>query len=157
MSSNHESMDKEKLLEEIGEFIDDNIQGKHYFMAGDYPEFGEIVLAYRFMGMNYEFNNQFFRIVQIRVGSGQFKSDMYLGRKPDGQLITIENQSFRRIPEQYKEAVSRHFETDLEYEKEGLIAGYSVRQDAPCVGFIIHDSGTEPSPDTSFSITISKE
>ncbi len=154
-----EFMDKEELLECIERSLSEDIVGTVYYSAiGDNkPKRGEIILAHRFVGKEYTFNNQFGRVVQIRTGCGQFGSDMYFLRLPDGSLTTSENQSYRKIPSAFVDHVEHHFTTDVHYEKEGFEQGYTIGGGQPEVGFIVDGKDTKGTPDTSFAITIAKE
>lgn len=146
---------RDDLLAKISEHLSENITKTIFYSAiGDNnPKYGEIVLAYHFAGKRYSFNNQLGRVVQIRTKCGQFGSDMYFLRMPDGSLITAENQSYRKIPEQFIDEVESYFETNLDDEKEGVEKGYSIGGKQEEVGYIISGENTSGSPDTHFSIT----
>lgn len=150
-------MDKSELLKKIDEHTsEDIINTVHYSpLSKKYPERGEIVLSYMFAGRVYTFDNQFARVVQIRLGCGQFGSDMYFLRLPTGELITAENQSFRKVPDEYAALVESHFSTPLEYEEDGFNDGYSIGGKQVEVGFIVDGKNTRGTPDESFAITIS--
>lgn len=47
------------------------------------PNQGEVVLFFPLAGLDFYFDNQFGRVLQIRIGCGQFGSDMYFLRMPD--------------------------------------------------------------------------
>ena len=147
---------KTLLLAAVEKELENHIDVKYYGMNKDvYPLQGEIVLAYPFDGMPYEFDSQFVRVVQIRLGCGQFGSDMYFLRSPAGNLFTAENQSYRAIPPHFKDAIERHFETDLYYESMGFNQGYTLAEGNHLkVGFIIDDEDTPGTPDVPFSISI---
>lgn len=89
--------------------------------------------------------------VQVRLGRGQFHSDMVFLRHPDGSLTTHENQSYYAMsPEQ--EALARTLFKVLP-EDEDYAPGYICRDKIREVGFLIADSKSRPSPDTPFSVT----
>lgn len=89
-------------------------------------------------------------IVQIRLGRGQFGSDMVFVRHPDGMLVTHENQCFCQMSED-QEALARPLFTDLP-EDEDLTRGYSCCDKVHEVGFFIQDSASKPMPDSPFAI-----
>jgi hypothetical protein len=151
-------MEKSKLLEIIEAHLRENITETVYYSAigDDKPSKGEIVLAYVFAGRVYEFDNQFARVVQIRLGCGQFGSDMYFLRLPTGELITAENQSYRKIPSEYLELVESHFSTDINYENDGFEEGFTIGGEQLEVGFIVDGKRTKGTPEESFSITITQ-
>ena len=145
---------KESLLQDVDKCLNENaIDTVYYSMVGnEKPERGEIVLAYRFMGKDYCFDNQFARVVQIRTGCGQFGSDMYFLRMPDGSLITAENQSYRKVPAKFMELIESYFETDIDYEDFEL--GYTKNGENLEVGFIVDGKDTQGTPDTPFSMVV---
>lgn len=152
-------MQKDELLHEINKYMDDNgIEVVYYSMLGnDKPTKGEVVLAFPFAGKSFCFDNQFGRVVQIRTGCGQFGSDMYFLRMPDGTLLTAENQAYRKIPEQFIEAVESHFSTNLDYENEGFENGFTISGKQLEVGFIVDGKSTQGTPDEAFGITITTQ
>jgi hypothetical protein len=151
-------MEKKLLLEVIEAHLRDNITETVHYSAirDDKPSKGEIVFAYFFAGRKYEFDNQFARVVQIRLGCGQFGSDMYFLRLPTGELITAENQSYRKIPTEYLELVESHFSTGIDYEKGGFEEGFTIGGEQLEIGFIVDGKRTKGTPDESFSITITQ-
>jgi hypothetical protein len=149
-------MEKKVLLERIdahlNKFITETV---HYAsISGDTPSKGEIVISFMYAGKPYIFDNQFARVVQIRLGCGQFGSDMYFLRLPTGELITAENQSFRKIPDQFISDVEKHFSTTLEDEKEGFEDGFTIAGKYPETGFIIDGKNTKGTPDEPVAITV---
>lgn len=150
------NIDKAELLKKVEEGLKGQRDVTYYGMLkATYPDRGEIVLAHLFAGRPYNFDNQFARVVQIRIGCGQFGSDMYFLRMPSGKLMTAENQSFRAIPKQHYNDVESHFETDLSYEDAGFREGYTVADGKYLkIGFIIDEQDTPGAPDESFAITI---
>ena len=149
-------MEKGLLLESIENHLSEHITETVYYSAfgNSKPQRGEIVLSYIFADREFKFDNQFGRVVQIRLGCGQFGSDMYFIRLCTGELITAENQSFRKVPEKYIELVESHFSTSMEYEKDGFEKGYTISGNQLEIGFIIDGKNTQGTPDESFSITI---
>jgi hypothetical protein len=149
-------MEKDRLLQAIESSLRENITDSvHYSAIGNTkPSKGEIVLAYVFANREYNFDNQLARVVQIRLGCGQFASDMYFLRLPTGQLITAENQSYRKIPSEFLDQVESHFSTNIEYENDGFEEGFTIGGEQLEVGFIVDGKRTQGTPDESFSITI---
>lgn len=93
-------------------------------------------------------------VTQIRIGKGQFKSDMYFLRLADGSLITCENDCYIPMTGE-QEAMARDIFKTLP-EDEGFDSNPEYR-DCNGVGergFLVHNSETVPSPDTPFTITI---
>ena len=147
-------MNKELLMKAVESHIVSNIADATFYSNNKHPQRSEIVLAYHFIGKEYCFDNQFGRVVQIRLGCGQFGSDMYFLRMPNGDLMTAENQSFRKVPEQFYEQVASHFTMSIDDEVDGFEMGYTIGGDQLEVGFIVDGKNTKGSPDTSFSITV---
>lgn len=149
---------KKELFEKIEKHIHENVLDSVFYGLGSkLPKQNEIVFAFHYAGQEYNFDNQFGRVVQIRLGCGQFGSNMYLIRKTNGKLITAENVSFRKIPAEFLEEVKKGFLTDESYEDDGILSGYSIYNEYCEVGFIITNSETPASDDSPFSITITKE
>ena len=90
--------------------------------------------------------------VQIRKARGQFGSDMVFLRHTDGALVTHENQSFFLMTEE-QEALARPLFQELP-EEEDYSHGYSCCNNVREVGFVVENSASVPTPDTSFAITI---
>jgi hypothetical protein len=153
------SVDKAAILENIENYFKENMLETTYYSMGsdDKPKFGEIVLSYRFAGKEYSFDNQLGRVVQIRTGCGQFGSDMYFLRLPDGTLLTSENQAYRKIPDPFIGDVESHFTTDIDYEKEGAEEGFTIGGKQLAIGFIVDGKDTKGTPDESFSIMIAQQ
>ncbi|MCF2902246.1 hypothetical protein L1267_17900 [Pseudoalteromonas sp. OFAV1] len=153
-------MTKEDLFEKLREHFSENIHKTEYFPSfGEtkYPERGALLFAELYIGKEFCFDNQLSRVVQIRTGCGQFGSDMYFLRLPDGRLQTSENQSYKLIPEEFRAEVESFFETDMEFEQEGFDEGYTIGGEQLEVGYIIDGSNTKGSPDTPFTITVTKQ
>lgn len=93
--------------------------------------------------------------VQVRRGSGQFKSDMVFLRHYDGRLTTHENQSFFSLNEEQEKLareIFQHLPEDEDYEH-----GYKCCDGIEEIGFMIEDSKSKGSPATPFSIAITKD
>lgn len=96
-------------------------------------------------------------VTQIRVGSGQFKSDMYFLRLANGSLITSENDVYLPMTVQ-QEAIARTvFTTTPEQEGFDEDPAYRDCGGVEESGFIVENSNSEPSPDTSFSIMLTTQ
>ena len=149
---------KQELLECITEYLDENLTETIYYSAigNNKPERGEIVLAHCFANKEYCFDNQFGRVVQIRSKCGQFGSDMYFLRLPDGTLMTAENQSYRQVPKHFLDDVESNFTTDISYEKDGFEKGYSIGGDQLEIGFLVDGMNTKGTPNQHFAITITQ-
>jgi hypothetical protein len=81
--------------------------------------------------------------IQVRVGRGQFGSDMVFLRHPDECLTTHENQFFYEMtPEQ--EALARPLFSHLP-EDEDYSGGYRCCDKIHETGFIVENSGSRPS------------
>lgn len=150
--------EKHKLFAEIVSYLEETPHATTFYsgIRNLRPSRGEIVLARQFIGKEYSFDNQLGRVVQIRTGCGQFGSDMYFLRLPDGSLTTAENQSYQKIPDQFIADVERHFKTDMDFENEGLEKGYSISGKYLEVGFIVGGDNTTGKPDSSFTVSITK-
>lgn len=80
---------------------------------------------------------------------------MYFLRKPTGELITAENQCFRKIPEQFYDLVQQHFITDLQFETTGFNEGYTLAGGQHLkIGFVIDDRDTPGTPDEPITVAI---
>ncbi len=153
------ALDKATIFSQITNYFSNNITDVVYYdlLKNTLPQQGEIVFSDRFAGREYCFDNQFFRVVQIRLGCGQFGSHMYFLRHADGTLITAENQSFKKVPEQFVEDVESYFSLSNADEEEGYRLGYSLNGGKHLeIGFIIEKSSTPASPNTPFSLVITK-
>lgn len=92
--------------------------------------------------------------VQIRKGRGQFGSDMVFLRHTDGSLVTHENQSFFLMTEE-QELLAKPLFRELP-EDEDYSHGYNCCNKVREVGFVIENSASVPTPDTSFAITVTR-
>ena len=90
--------------------------------------------------------------VQIRVGRGQFGSDMVFLRHLDGGLVTHENQCFYGLTPEQEALVRPLFKGMI--EEEDYTHGYLCCGKVMEVGFLIENSKSEPMPNTPFSVTI---
>lgn len=90
--------------------------------------------------------------VQVRLGRGQFGSDMVFLRHPDDRLVTHENQGFW-VMTPAQEALARPlFATQP--EDEDCSHGYKCCGGVHEKGFQVQDSVSSPTPDTAFGITV---
>ena len=105
------------------------------------------------------------RLVQVRIGCGQFGSDLYFVRLRDGRLRTFENVMIRHVAD-------RKFE-DAFYRSNGrqppVIPGqpltdddddptiaYTIQDKYPEVGFIVHKPN-QPQTPGAFGLIITTE
>jgi hypothetical protein len=83
------------------------------------------------------------RLVQVRLKNGQFKSDLFFLRHPDGSLGTVENETLK-----HSDAEVPIVESDSPQQE------YTIQQQWPATGFIIKNSQKPPTPNTPFSLTV---
>lgn len=81
--------------------------------------------------------------VQIRKGCGQFGSDMYFLRRPDGGLTTHENQTFYAMTEEQEQLARTIF--DVLPEDEDYSQGFKCCERILEIGFIIENSKSKAS------------
>ncbi|KWU19154.1 hypothetical protein [Burkholderia cenocepacia] len=81
--------------------------------------------------------------VQVRVGRGQFGSDMVFLRHPDESLTTHENQSFYVMTAE-QETLARQIFSQLP-EDEDFTGGYRCCDKIHEVGFLVENSQSRPS------------
>jgi hypothetical protein len=81
--------------------------------------------------------------IQVRVGRGQFGSDMVFLRHPDESLTTHENQFFYAMTEE-QEAIARTLFSHLP-EDEDYSGGYRCCDKIHETGFIVENSASRPS------------
>jgi len=83
------------------------------------------------------------RLVQVRIGTGQFGSDLFMLRMPDGGLETFENEMIDP------------YEGDIEIPigPDAIGHSYSICNKYAEVGFIIHGC-KRPQPTGCFSMAI---
>lgn len=96
-------------------------------------------------------------VTQIRVGRGQFKSDMYFLRLADGSLLTVENDCYLKMTHEQEPLCRTIFE--MLPEDEGFESDPEYR-DCEGIGergFIVKNSMSVPTADAPFSILIQKE
>jgi hypothetical protein len=102
------------------------------------------------------------RLVQVRIGCGQFGSDMYFLRLRDGRLHTYENARIRHVDDpDFEEAFYRSNGCTPPVIPEQPLDGcdadptepYTIRGDYPEVGFIVHKP-SQPQTPGSFGMTI---
>lgn len=87
------------------------------------------------------------RLIQVRKNKGQFGSDVYFIRKPNGQLQTFENVCLRPYAGELPPV----------NEADSVEIEYTIRHEYPEVGFLIAESAQPQSPSPSFAIRITKE
>lgn len=104
---------------------------------------------------NKDFNRYLGYCVQIRKKCGQFGSDMVFLRHPNGSLTTHENQCFYSLTEEQESLAQTVFEILPKDEDYSL--GFNCCAKIKEVGFLIEKSESKPSPNTPFSITVTKE
>lgn len=94
-------------------------------------------------------------ITQVRVGCGQFRSDIVFIRLIDGELITFENESYHKLSPEHVALAREVFEITPEEEfEDDPEPEYSIQGKHKRRGFIINDDDTPGSPDTPFAITV---
>jgi hypothetical protein len=93
--------------------------------------------------------------VQVRKGRGQFGSDMIFLRHADGTINTHENQCYLRMTDVQVHLARSIF--SLMPEDEDYSRGYCCCGKIREVGFVIENSGSVPTPDRPFVITVSRE
>ncbi|MGY0246470.1 plasmid protein, partial [Klebsiella michiganensis] len=92
--------------------------------------------------------------VQIRKRVGQFGSDMVFLRHANGSLTVHENNCYCAMDSEQEEVARAVFEVLPEDEDYEL--GYSDCAKVWEVGFLIEKSQSRGTPDTPFSIAITK-
>ncbi|WP_308814838.1 plasmid protein [Serratia marcescens] len=93
--------------------------------------------------------------VQVRKGRGQFGSDMIFLRHPDGTINTHENQFYLSMTDEQTLLARSIFSIMPENEDDSR--GYCCCGKIREVGFIVENSGSVPTPDHPFVITVSSE
>ena len=172
-------MDIEKQKESIMQDISDAISDKHDnfeqwintphppidFLGGfgaaesDF-EFGDVLMACAIMGQRErKFDAYVGYVTQIRRKFGQFESDMFLVRHPDGTLCTHENQSFYRLKGELREKALAAFKwTPTDEIEDNPTLSYTIRDAYLESGFDIPHKGLEPiTPPAPFAITVTNE
>lgn len=86
-------------------------------------------------------------VTQVRKGVAQFGSDLVFLRLANGRLITHENQGFWKLNEE-QEALARSVFEKLP-EDEDYTQGYTCVNKVHEIGFLIENSESIPSPNTS--------
>jgi len=119
----------------------------------NFPEYGQVVRSGLIQGKPYIFDHAIGYVVQIRKKRGQYASDQYLVRHPDGSLVVHENQSFWLVSDELAEAALSHFK--LRPDDEGGDTEYTIGQELPEVGYIIEFKDGDPLGDSPpFGLTI---
>lgn len=90
--------------------------------------------------------------VQVRLGRGQFGSDMVFLRHPDDRLVTHENQGFWGMTPAQEALARPLFATQP--EDEDCSHGYKCCGGVHEKGFLVQDSASSASPDTAFGFTV---
>ena len=86
------------------------------------------------------------RLVQVRKGVGQFSSDQFFIRKPEGDLITVENVLLNPLDKDLPVDPS-------DYDGQE----YTIGGEHPETGFIIESPEQPVSPSPAFGIAITKK
>jgi hypothetical protein len=143
-------MNKDEIIQSI---IDQRTYKQMMLSTQKHPELHQFVTTGLQMGQN-KLEKYIGYCVQIRKNCGQFGSDMVFLRHADGSLTTHENQCFYSMTEEQEALARTVFECLPEEEEPEL--GYKCCQKIHEVGFLIEKSETQPSPNTPFSITVTK-
>ena len=101
-------------------------------------QYGQYLIA-----ENEDFNEEerLFRLVQIREGKGFFGSDIYIGRLPDGRIITYNEPTVSLIDPKYIERLNVMFDCydSREIDDEHEQVGYRIGKNSEfVVGFYIN-------------------
>ena len=78
------------------------------------------------------------RLIQVRVGRGAFGSPMYLIRKVDGELISVENAALWKLNCKDSDVVRAEYSDDL-LAWDTSATEYSIYGEYPLCGFLIDD------------------
>ena len=149
MKSNNAEI-KSELFEKI------NNSDVKYLSHGHYPKHGEIVKAGLIANTPRDFDHYIGYVVQIRQKRGQYGSDQYLVRHPDGSLTNHENQAFWLVPKDLAEKALSLFVKKPDEEDKSTT--YTVGMDFPENGYIIEFHDGDPVGDSpSFGLTITQE
>ncbi len=142
-------------IEKICGSVNENSYMGMFDVGGPYPKRGQFVIRGAHFGA--PLLQRVGYVTQIRVGRGQFRSDMYFLRLADGSLITIENDIYLAMTED-QEAIARTVFTIVP-EEEGFDENPAYRDCGGVEekGFIVENSNSKPSPDTSFSIMLTTQ
>jgi hypothetical protein len=131
---------KEDLFHQICEKRPD------FSRMSEYPEFGQIVRSGLMQGKDYIFDNAIGYIVQIRKKRGQYGSDQYLVRHPDGSLVVHENQSFWVVDSELGKLALSYFKYPI--EEDGTDIEYTIGDGFPETGYIIDFNEGDPVSDS---------
>lgn len=101
------------------------------------------------------------RLVQVRIGCGQFGSDMFFLRLRDGSLLVWENAMIRKVGDKrFEDAfyisngkTPPEIPEQPAFEGDGTACEYSIRDKYPETGFII-EKPSQPETPGAFSIAI---
>ena len=114
----------------------------HTFLGRSF-EFKDPVIAEGLIGYSEE--KRCGRLIQARKGVGAFGSDIFLIRRPDGQLATFENVML--LPYKGELAMDPCEEDDTETE-------YTINHEHPETGFVIEHPQQPESERQSFSMMV---
>ena len=101
------------------------------------------------------------RLVQVRIGGGQFGSDMYLIRLRDGSLMRWENAMIRQVDDNnfieafylMNDMTPPNIPPQAPDEGDSDATEYTLGGEFPATGFIIGDP-INPRTPGAFSITV---
>lgn len=143
------------LAQIVSELNEHSYIGMYGVFSGNTPERGEFVITGPNMG---PVDKRVAYVCQIRIGCGQFGSDMYLLRHADGGLTVHENNCYLRMTPSQVERARKVFKTLPEQElADNPECIYRDCEKVEAVGFIVHASGSKPTPDTPFTITVTDD
>lgn len=79
-----------------------------------------------------------FRLLQIREGEGEFGTDIFVGRSPDGECVSFSNTSVQRVRDEYIDELTLVYNTHdaIEIDDDHKDIGYTIN-DVRKVGFLV--------------------
>ncbi|WP_018694173.1 hypothetical protein [Algicola sagamiensis] len=127
-----------------------------YLGPRKYPEYGQVVCTGLIQGKPYDFDHAIGYLVQIRKGRGQFGTDQYLLRHPNGTIVCHENQSLWLIGESLSKQALIFFA--ITPEQEGGDTEYTLSEGRPEKGYMIEFQYDDPvSENTDFCLALTIE
>lgn len=137
---------------EVMEKIISLVDYQNMISPGNHPSKGQFVITGTTCGDN---AIRLGYCVQVRKGRGQFGSDMVFLRHPNGTINTHENQFYFSMTDEQTRLARSVFSIMPENEDDSR--GYCCCGKIRELGFIVENSGSVPTPDLPFVITVSSE